>query len=546
MQKISISRIAFFILKLILIIAICFVIFISISLVSTRLLIDKKPKSNIDEGKYILNKIADAYEKFLREREQNLEKERLILLEKQDQSLTEIEKREIELKLREIEKEKRKLDNEFEKTIEERKNIEESLKNLEKNLVSSNEEIARLNKKYLNLTVEKESMEEYWKNYVEALKEAIRESYKFKPKKLAEIDDGFADNNGKNFIINAFKEFYSIVNEKDTRVEDVTKQKDNEIQNIINEKDLIIKEKDKEIDKISNDINSMIDENKKLKDLLDKSEISSDFYINFYKEYSNIIEKFDSLTKHYKNAESLYNNKDYDRAGKEYLSVLNEFNEINDSYLKIIEIQKASQNIRGKELYDDAMKNLSNKKYDDAYNTLITLLKEAPASDYTPKALDSLINISNNISNADKIEIENKNAKILIDEGDKLFKNQEYNQAISSYNKAILNYPNSSYTDIALTKTNQIYELINNQSKEIYMKELKEKFQADYDNYVKYQKRGDIEKARKYYFNALQKAFDLYTNNSISEFKEFEDKYIETLIKLNEREWKRRYNILTD
>ena len=88
-----------------------------------------------------------------------------------------------------------------------------------------------------------------------------------------------------------------------------------------------------------------------------------------------------------------------------------------------------------------------------------------------------------------------------------------------------------------------ILKILKQQDRDKYEEELKLKFDQYYKNYVKYNKKGDIEKARRYYYEALSKAFDIYANNSVNEFKKIEDSYIESLIKNNEEEIKKRYKI---
>ena len=58
-----------------------------------------------------------------------------------------------------------------------------------------------------------------------------------------------------------------------------------------------------------------------------------------------------------------------------------------------------------------------------------------------------------------------------------------------------------------------------------------------------YDKSGDIENARKFYFEGLRNAFNVYSNDSIYEFKEFEDQYIETLLRYTRESYEERFTL---
>ena len=62
MIKIGLANIKNIALKTLALIFVCLIIFISISIISKILIEDKKSKADINEGKYILNKMAEEYE----------------------------------------------------------------------------------------------------------------------------------------------------------------------------------------------------------------------------------------------------------------------------------------------------------------------------------------------------------------------------------------------------------------------------------------------------------------------------------------------------
>ena len=82
----------------------------------------------------------------------------------------------------------------------------------------------------------------------------------------------------------------------------------------------------------------------------------------------------------------------------------------------------------------------------------------------------------------------------------------------------------------AIEESKIISNILKEEGFKDYDQVLKSKFENDYKKYRYYYEKGDIENARISYFEALRKAFNIYTNNSISDFKLVEDQYIETLL----------------
>ena len=76
---------------------------------------------------------------------------------------------------------------------------------------------------------------------------------------------------------------------------------------------------------------------------------------------------------------------------------------------------------------------------------------------------------------------------------------------------------------------------------EKYNEKIVKKFDEDYNKFLQFKEEGNIEKARKYYFDALINTFNSFTNNSLPGFKEFEDKYVELLLDYCKDEFRERY-----
>ncbi len=316
-----------------------------------------------------------------------------------------------------------------------------------------------------------------------------------------------------------------MIKEKDKQITDLTKEKDKNIDSLR-----------KEIDKINKD-------NSNLKDQLNKIEDDIVFYENFYKEYSKIVEKFENILKTYKTAEDLYKKVNYTKALTEYEKILSEFNEINDSYKKIQSIQANYQNLLAIDLYKNGIASYNKGDFISSYNFFSELLIKAPQSTYVKDSLDKLLLISKLLNDKERENIDNTSTQKIFKEAQNLINKKEYKAALEKYKQIIVNYPYSKQTEQALKEYEMGVELLRSSDKEIYDKELIAKFNENYNFFSRYYKEGNIERARKYYFIALQHAFDMYTNFSLNDFKEIDDKYIELLIKLNENAMKDKYSI---
>jgi hypothetical protein len=510
-------------------------VFLLIYFVSSRLILDKKAKYTIDEGKYILNRMAEEYEKFLKEKEKTLtiEKEKLIIMQVQAKTLE--ERRQIEERLRQIALERNNLSYQYTKNERERKEMEANLISMKENLSLSTEEISRLNKKYNELSVEKNNIEQYWNNYINELKRVFKEKYKFDLVKLQEIEKSFNNNNGKNFIINEFGELYRVATQKDNRVELITR-----------EKDTLIREKQTQINSLVDELDKKNLENEKLKKMLKSGQVDKDFYLKFHNDYSEIIDNFNKLKTLFANAEKLYNDKNYKRASDEYIKVLNVFNEINQSYKKVRELTDSENESKANELYKKAMDYKNKGDNESAYNALFELVKNYPGNKYFDDSVNQLLKISDSFSDKDKISVANKSALDLYDKAVVSLKNNKTEDAEELLYKIITDYPVSDYTKKALEKIKEINKVYLAKSKEYYDKELSAKFKTDYDKFKRYYSKNNLEKARFYYFSALKTAFDIYSYNSIDEFKKFEDQYIEMLVKAFEDNFKLKYKIKDD
>lgn len=256
--------------------------------------------------------------------------------------------------------------------------------------------------------------------------------------------------------------------------------------------------------------------------------------LDYNKEYAKIINKFKKVTDYYKKAESLYNEKNFSRSGKEYAKVLEEFDEINLSYKKIKDVETQIQNEKALVLYNQALGNIKNEKYDIALSRLSTVIKEAPLSDYANSALSQIVRISESASFSKDKARDNEKAKQLYIKAENFEKRDKIDDALLLYQTIITDYSGSDYTKPAFAKTQTLSSILKGKDMQSYDNTLKERFQTAYESYKDAQKKGDIENARKYYFDALREAFDIYTNNSISDFKEVEDRYIQSLLKEKE------------
>ncbi len=204
------ARIALWVLNGIGVAAVVAGLYYGIYYSSEILIQDKKSTALIPEGKYIINVLADEYENFLKEKGQNLEEEKIRLLSEKEIAKSRNEQKQIEDKLRQIESEKKNVDTEFSRNEQQRKEIEKNLKNTQENLEKTREDIARLNQDNLNLSVKNEAMANYLRDYFGSIKNGFGDIYRKNPKKLSEIESGFSNDNGRNFIAGEFKILNSV------------------------------------------------------------------------------------------------------------------------------------------------------------------------------------------------------------------------------------------------------------------------------------------------------------------------------------------------
>ncbi len=485
----------------------------SIYYFSQFLLIDKESKSNIDEGIYILTKLSYDYEALLKDKEKLLQSEREKLLLDRKESRTYLEKLEIEKKLKEIENQRKQLNQEFEQTKKEKMDIEENLKTARETSNITNEQFNDLNKRYQDLQTDKESSKKYWDDYMNELKNIMLEHYKFNIKKKDEIDKGFQVNNGKEIVIKEYSSFFNIIAEKDKQIKDLSRNSS------------------KEISDIQKELASLKNKAKSLETNIDESKASSEFYINFHREYSQTINDFNRVLEYFKNANELIKNNKEINARDEFKKAIDVFNEIRISFQKIKEIEKKMQNNTAAELYNKVNLNLKNKKYDAAYQLLTEIISKNPYSDYIDRASSDLLKISNSISDNERTEIANRYASDMLRNAEALEKQKKYQEAIDICHKLIIDYPYSNYVGNAIVLSKGINEELKKNNIEAYNNELKLKFEEDYKKYIEFSNKQDYEKARKYYFAALNNSLNYLTNDTINNFKIFEDKYIELIIK---------------
>ncbi len=511
---------------------ICGIIFLIVLMLSSKFLEDKKAKSKINQGKYILNRLVIGYEKILLQKKEELEKERKNLISQRNSATNKTEKKAIERKLREIELQRRNINTKYEENEKQKKEIQASLKGMKENLIASGQEITRLNQKYLDLSVKKEASDKYWENYVNSIKSGMEKIYSKDLIKLAEIKKEFVTDNARKYIPIELKKILNIISKKDNQIVSIKKELNNEIKGIK-------KKLNKEIKDTNKELNKKIKKNNELNNLVEKSENA----VDFQKKHLITINKFTKISTHYKKAQILYKQKRHEQSAKEYLKVSQEFDEIKTANKMLKEIEMKEQNNKALSLYNKALVSMKSKKYDTAFTQLSTVIKETPASNYTNQALSDLLKIANSLSIQDKISIANKTAKKLYNKAESLKKSRNHDEAIKYYNQIITDYPYSDYIRKAFDGIKNAEIILKKKDFEQYDDKIKKKFMPEYEKYSKYYEKGDIENARKYYFEALRMAFDIYTNNSITEFKEVEDKYIELLLKYSREAYAEKYTI---
>lgn len=509
MKENKFLKIFFLILKILLPIGGLALIFFLVLMSSLKLLEDKKTESQIDEGKYILSKLADEYEKILLANKSDLDKERITLLALRNKA-TEEERRKIERQLRAIEKQRTNINTKYEENVKEKMEIEASLKSIQENLMSSGQEITKLNKKVLDLSVANESLKEYWGNYKAYIKDYLANAYRRNKDKLGKIDKGFVKNNGKEYIVNEIKGLFGTISTKNINIKEIN--------------------------------NNLVKEKKKVSEL-ERTLDRADEALAFQRKHSKTVNQFAKLVDSYRKGEGYYRQRRYEQANSEYNKVIDTFDEVKTSSEKIDQIYKIKINSQAFGLYKKAKASINSKKYDSAFSQLSLVITEAPESDYTSKALSDLLKIGSSLSDRDKISIANKTASELYKKAETLKNKGSYDEAMGYYTQIITDYPYSDYVRPAFNGNEKIRQIFKDQQLEKYNKMVREKFAPNYERFVEANKIGDIENARVHYFEGLRNAFNTYSKNSINEFKEFEDKYIEKLLEVTRESFEDRYSL---
>ncbi len=173
------------------------------------------------------------------------------------------------------------------------------------------------------------------------------------------------------------------------------------------------------------------------------------------------------------------------------------------------------------------------KKYDIAMNELSTIIKETPSSDYANMALNDIVKLADALSADSKIKDSDMKAKEIFEKASILSKNSKYREASSLFNQIITDYPFSSYTKEALENSLDLNTLLSNEEFKKLDASLRDKFRLDYANFIEAYKKADYKSARDYYITALKNNFNKFTNETIEEFTDAEEKYIASL--MNER-----------
>ena len=160
---------------------------------------------------------------------------------------------------------------------------------------------------------------------------------------------------------------------------------------------------------------------------------------NSNKQWDILERKLMHMRKTYSEAQEYFSDGDFAAAKRNYLNVLAEFEEIENTGNQLLKIEKKSNNQQAKPLYDKAMKLLQvpgNEK--EAAAALSQMLIIAPLSDYTEfaaKKLEELVKTPN-FSPATQ-NIDNSSAKDFKNAADKALQKNHYAQARALYASAI-------------------------------------------------------------------------------------------------------------
>jgi len=263
--------------------------------------------------------------------------------------------------------------------------------------------------------------------------------------------------------------------------------------------------------------------------LINESKINS----GFSEDYAKIVDKYKRISTYYKEAENNYGQKNYQKSNELYNKILSEFEEINFSYSKIKDIETKLQNNRALTYYNSALKNMQEQKYDIALTELSTIIKETPSSDYANMALNDIVKLADALSIGTRVKESDAKARELFNKGTTLSKNGQYKEAILLFNQVITDYPYSTLTKEALKNSIDLSNLVSNEEFKRFSQALGEKFKEDYIKFIDAYKKADYKLARESYISALKNHFGRYTNETIGEFMDAEEKYIASLLSSN-------------
>ena len=323
------------------------------------------------------------------------------------------------------------------------------------------------------------------------------EKYEDNPAKKAEIEEVFTKDYGKYYIIGQLTNL------------------DNQIKDQLNN---LAQDKDKQ--------NELLTDKSKLETRLKEYEKT----IDYYNQYADVVNKFKNIQVYFNSANASFKIKNFTKSAEDFKKVINELDEVRTSYENLAISEKSIQNETAKKYLDKGIAYIKLKNYNNAIENFTTIIKETPDSDYTKDALDNIFKITNQLNDQQKIDKENFIAKGLIEKANFYLNAKNYKEAQNIYYSIITQHPLSSYLKEAADKSFEIRDTLHQMSLNNFTKDIQEKFTVDYNKFEDYNKKGDIEKARNYYFESLNKTFGDYSNNTINKFKQFEDKYIEILI----------------
>ncbi|HPO49676.1 MAG TPA: hypothetical protein PLO89_05065 [Spirochaetota bacterium] len=325
--------------------------FVFFMLYSFSSLEDKKSTVSSPDEPYILNQLAEEYEKILLKKRMELEEQRKSLMRKDVSSLSLSEKLEIERKLSEIADERKLIGKQIDNFNVEKKKFEADIKDLKEAVRIRDKDIANLKLMNYNLSLESEKNGKSLSEYVNFLRYSLENVYKNDPEKLKGIGMEFSRDNGKSFLINEIKSLNSQVGELYALIEKYKTEKGGEsIVNFETEKKLKDLEAKIEKYRISNEavLSYLSTKNQKNIDNLDHSDFFIGVYSKLYEDIAKkssslaeLEEKYSKLSKREKDREIkdkkivdlLSENKEYPQAGEGAADFF--YNAFERLYLKI-------------------------------------------------------------------------------------------------------------------------------------------------------------------------------------------------------------------